>query len=51
MTEKQQNYKDQKCGKNQRSIGFVPWVVDSVDPEISYNLLTAKDSSGIMAMI
>ena len=32
-------------------IGFVPWVLDLINPENSYNLLTAKDSSGIVAMI
>ena len=33
------------------SIGFVPWVLGLISPENSYNLLTAKDSSGIVAVI
>ena len=35
---------------SENSIGFIPWVLSSITPEISSNLLTVKVSSGIMAM-
>ena len=30
------------------SIGFIPWVLGSITAEISYNLVKAKCSSGII---
>ena len=42
VTEQQQKYRDLRCGKNQRSIGFVPWVVGSTDTEIPTTCLLLR---------